>query len=300
MRTNRRTNGGQMNESKTDTANRLAGATDVGSASAERPGAATEPSPVGESVRSIAVVGMAPAAVQPLNALSDDVEIWTLNVGPQAFAGDRWHRHYEVHDYDWLKERQGQNVKPYLEWLGQDHGDKPIYLPKLDPRIPNGKQYPLTEVVQKYGRIMPDATGGRPGIYFQSTVDWMVVHAINEFQNDAARENRQVNGRLHVLGVDMGLDLEYKHQRPSIEHWLGVCLGMGIEVVLPETSDLLQCAYPYGLESYEPRAKKLQQRRNELNQQVAQAAQQEAQARDRKMALRGALDDLEYITQGRY
>jgi len=239
---------------------------------------------------------MAPAAVQELPRLPEGTEVWTLNVGPQAFVKDRWTRHYEVHDYDWLKERQGNNVKTYMDWLEQPH-DKPIYMPHIDSRIPASVQYPLNEIVQRYGRIMPD---GRPGIYFQSTVDWMLVHAIHELSQQAAKEDRPVDGRIHLLGVDMGLDLEYQHQRPSCEHWLGVALGMGIEITVPQTSDILQCAYPYGIETYEPRAKKLQQRRNELNQQISEAAGAEAQARDRKMALRGAMDDLNYITQGRY
>lgn len=277
------------------TVNRLAGASDGSAVNAGR--AATEPSPVGVDVRSIAVVGMAPAAVQEIPRLPEGTEVWTLNVGPQAFIGEKnWHRHYEVHDYDWLKERKGNNVEPYLKWLISPH-DNPIYMPRVDERIPASVQYPLTEIIERYGRVMPD---GRPGIYFQSTVDWMLVHAIHELSEDAQREKRAVSGKIHLLGVDMGLDLEYMHQRPSCEHWLGVALGMGIEITVPQTSDILQCAFPYGLATYEPRAKKMQQRRNELEKGAQEAAQAEQQARDRKMALRGALDDIKYMTQGMY
>lgn len=269
------------------------GAPAAGSANAM----ALEAAPVAEGVRSIAVVGMAPAAIPEIGNLHDSVEVWSLNVGPLAFIGDRWNRHYEVHDFDWLRRRQGGNVPAYCKWLQQDHGDRPIFMPQMDPRIPNCAQYPMEDVFSRYGRRLPD---GRWNIYLQSTVDWMIVHAIYEFAMEAQKLERPVQGRLLLFGVDMGMELEYAHQRPSVEHWLGVAVGMGLEVVIPQTSDILQCAYPYGLETYEPRAKKLQQRRQEVEAQAAQAAEAEAQARDRKMALRGVLDDLNYVTQGRY
>lgn len=275
--------------------NRVAGAPDAVSAGAERPGVATEPSPVGKGVRSIAVVGMAPAALNEIPRLSADTEIWTLNVGPQTIC-PRWDRHYEVHDFDWLRERRGDNVEAYLAWLQEPH-EQPIYMLRPDPRIPASKQYPLEQVYPRYGRQMPD---GRWNIYAESTVDWMLIAAINDLVNDAQREERPASGKLLCLGIDMGLKLEYQHQRKSAEFWLGVAMGMGIEVIVPQTSDLLQCAYPYGVDTYEPRAKKIQQRRMELVQQAEQAAAQEAAARDRKMALRGALDDVNYWTQGRY
>lgn len=270
-----------------------AGAPDAGSVE----GAAAEPAPVGEAMRSVAVVGMAPAAIPELESLPEETEVWTLNVAPMVFVGDRWDRHYEVHDLDWLRRRQGGNIPQYVEWLQQDHGDKPIIMPRLDPRIPNGAQYPMDAVFSRYGRKRPD---GRWGCYLQSTVDWMLLHFIAESAAAAEQEKRPIRGRLFLLGVDMGMELEYAHQRPSCEHWLGVACGMGLEVVVPQTSDILQCEFPYGLETYEPRAKKLQQRRQELEQQLSQAADAEANARDRKMALRGALDDLKYVTQGRY
>jgi len=252
----------------------------------------SDPAPV----REVAIVGMAPAGRETIGELPEHCEIWSLNLGPIAFLGDRWHRHFEVHDPDWLKLRPNLKRQGYLDWLATDHG-KPVYVPRLDDRIAGAVQYPLREVVDRFGRYLPD---GRPLIYWQSTVDWMLCLALHEFCREAEQEKRRPEGVLHIVGVDMAMDEEYAHQRPSCEHWLGVALGLGIGISVPQQSDIMKQRVVYGLDTYEPIAKKMAQRKRELQAQLNEASQTEAQARDRKMALRGALDDLTWHEQARY
>jgi hypothetical protein len=66
---------------------------------------------------------------------------------------------------------------------------------------------------------------------------------------------------IHMVGVDMAQDSEYAEQRPCCEHWLGVAKGKGIEIKVPDTSDLLACVGVYGYESSGSKlARKLQER----------------------------------------
>lgn len=247
--------------------------------------------------RKVAIVGMAPSTAQMAKELPrPEFEVWSLNTA-FLFLEDHWDRWYEVHDLDWLLRRPGIVKQGYPDWLQEDHGDRPIYVPKLDPRIRNCHQYPFADVVEKFGRRLPD---GKPVVYFQSTVDWMLAHFLYEYVLERERLKAQPDWELHVLGVDMALGEEYAHQRPSCEYWLGILLGMGVGVNVPDRADILKIRYVYGIDSYEPVAKKLQARREELEQQLGQASNAEQQARDRKMMVRGALESMNWLEQQRY
>lgn len=224
-----------------------------------------------------------------------EYEIWALNTA-YHFLGDHWDRWYEVHNYDWLTNRPGLHDQGYFDWLAQDH-DRPVYVPQLDKRITNATQYPFAEVVQRFGRRLPD---GKPVIYFQSTIDWMLAHAIYEFQVATEQAGARPDWELHVLGVDMALAEEWGHQRPSCEHWLGIAAGMGLAVNVPDRADILKIRYVYGIDSYDPVASKLNARREELENQLANASRAEAQARDKKMMVRGALEAQNWLEQQRY
>ena len=246
--------------------------------------------------RKIAVVGMAPSSAKMAAELPrPEYEVWALNTG-YLFLGDAWDRWYEVHRYDWLLNRPGLHQQKYFEWLATDHG-RPVYVPQLDERIKNAAQYPFLDVVQRFGRRLPD---GKPVIYFQSTVDWMLAHAIYEYQVHTEQLGERPDWELHVLGVDMALGDEYAHQRPSCEYWLGIAQGMGITIAVPDRADIQKIRYVYGIDSYEPVAAKLGARREELEAQLQNAARAEAHARDKKMMVRGALEAQNWLEQQRY
>ncbi len=228
----------------------------------------------------------------------DEWEVWGLNTLWQYVPDDAWHRWFEIHDPAWMEGRPGLTQQKYIGpegWLFKDHGNRPIYTVRKEPEIPNSVPYPLKQIVDRFGHWLPD---NRPMIYLQSTVDWMLVLAIAMLSPGG----KPVDGAtIGIWGIDMALDGdEYGHQRPSCEHWLGVALGMKINVVVPERCDIMKYSRVYGLDSFEPVAKKLQQRMSELQQRQQHAAAREQQARDEKLMLRGALDELGYRLQQGY
>ena len=118
----------------------------------------------------------------------------------------------------------------------------------------------------------------------------MLAHAICEGATE-----------LHVYGVDMAQSTEYSAQRPSCEFWLGFAEALGIKVYIPDTSDLLKCAFLYGVDDDGPihakmteRAKGLKARLEAIMQQQQMAAQQQQQLRDAQMQIHGALEDVQY------
>lgn len=85
------------------------------------------------------------------------------------------------------------------------------------PDVSNCVPYPLQEIVKHFGAD-----------YFRSSIDYMVAYAIYEGFTD-----------IQIYGVHHVAEKEYRHQKPSLEFWLGVAKGSGIEVTVHGDSELL-------------------------------------------------------------
>lgn len=138
--------------------------------------------------------------------------------------------------------------------------------------------------------------------YFTNSISWMTALAITLLQQRADEAGVGLEEcELGVWGVDMATDGEYAAQRPSCEFFIGVAMGLGLQVTIPESSDLLKAASLYGLET-SPMLAKIDERIHEINltiQAMSQAhAQHEAEARQLEANInagRGAIDQLGYL-----
>jgi hypothetical protein len=93
----------------------------------------------------------------------------------------------------------------------------PVYMIRPDERIPNSRAYPLTEVI---------ADIGRP--YLTSSVAYAIALAIHERAEE-----------IGLWGVDMAVGTEYQTQRPGCEWLIGLAMGRGIRITLPDGCNLL-------------------------------------------------------------
>lgn len=140
----------------------------------------------------------------------------------------------------------------------------PIYMWDVHPEFPASVAYPLKEVLTR-----PALPHGKPLSeegYFNNSISWMLALAILEGYREIA-----------VFGVDMALEgvhgqSEYGHQRPSVEYFVGVARGLGIDVVLHEESEICKCAFLYGYDNTQPLRRKLLSRMEHLEQQDADAS----------------------------
>ena len=96
-----------------------------------------------------------------------------------------------------------------------------------NPLVPNAVQYPIQEVIQNMGN------------YFTNTISYELALAIVEGFKE-----------IHIVGVDMAVDTEYFHQRPSCEYFLGVALGRGIKLWMPNNCDLLKTRFLYAFHEH--------------------------------------------------
>lgn len=130
------------------------------------------------------------------------------------------------------------------------------------------------------------------GSYFTNTVSWQIAHVLYE----AITNEQYMLNRLGLFGIDMAVGTEYADQRPSVEYFLGLAKGMGVDVTLPLTSDLLKCAYVYGASDDNGFAAKIGVRLEELTARKVEIEGQVQQLQHAHAATCGAIDSLRYVS----
>lgn len=191
--------------------------------------------------KKIAIVGTTSSLVDaPYN--DPEWEIWGLNGAYQAMP--RWDKWFDMHGMEVLKKHHQPEYFTFLKAAG----DKAMLAHKSD-ELPEAKLFPAKELVDKYGR------------YFTNTVAWLTAYAIEELLKRKEGDEKLVLG---IWGVNMAMDTEYSIQRPSCEYFLGVAEGKGIDVIIPETSEMLKCSFLYGVEPIPAYIKKMPDKKREL------------------------------------
>jgi hypothetical protein len=109
-----------------------------------------------------------------------------------------------------------------------------------------------------------------------------------------------------MYGVDMAQDhllaAEYSEQRPSCEYFLGIAEGLGIDVFIPNGSDLLASSHLYGyedsgrvIEKMGSRFVELGKNRDQLGAQMHSLEQQIVGLRDTMNQMTGAQQEVTYM-----
>lgn len=118
----------------------------------------------------------------------------------------------------------GKVKKEHLIKRINDH-DVPLVAPYRYKEIPKSEAYPVEEVMKRWKTT-----------YFTNTVAFMIAYALLKGVES-----------IHFYGVNQAATSEYYHEKGSVEFWLGVAIGMGVDVkVHGEHSELLSCKARYG------------------------------------------------------
>jgi hypothetical protein len=188
-------------------------------------------------MKSVALLGFSNKTLPYVfNSKAD--EKWSLNHTYLIENFPKIDRHFELHNKKWFLRKESPKSKEYGEWLKQKH-DFPSYMQHKYKIFPSSVKYPFVEVVKD---CLPNLVQvNNEGIekarqYFTSTLDYMIAMAIHEKFD-----------QIEFYGVDMENDTEWGYQKPGGEFWLGMALGRGIKVIIPEPC--LLCKAPlYGYE----------------------------------------------------
>lgn len=170
--------------------------------------------------KKVAIVGWASATRDKAPFKDESFDVWGCNELGKYIQGHRWTAWFQLHS----RAEMLRLCPDRLEWLAAQ--TVPVYVFEPFPEVPKAILYPHEQICQQF----------RP--YFNSTVDWMIALAI-------VRGYKEI----HLYGVEMAMDAEWSHQKPSCSYWMGLAEGMGIKIVIPDGCSLLKVAYVYGLET---------------------------------------------------
>lgn len=215
-----------------------------------------------------------------------DFEFWGINALHRATdlpENAHWDRWFQLHD---VAKHHGQHPEDLSNHLGFLNSlSCPVYVRPEDlgvQPIVTQTPFPLRAVITPFPR------------YFNNTISYLIALAIlMEYEE------------LHLYGVDMAQDAliqaEFAHQRPSCEFFLGVAVGRGIRVHIPEGSDLLKTTFLYGFEDgsvltqkHQARLVELAHRKELMKQELAQLDGRRNQLLSGINQLDGSMQDNEY------
>lgn len=225
----------------------------------------------------IAIVGSAPSSTLLAPFKDKSWAIWACSPGSfAAIASQRADVWFELHR--WLPYKPGQIGAPGTRnWFSPEFTaflqqfDGPVFMTEARAKM---DALPFEELCAKYGRPHENIPESVPFPYgyltkkhgpfhWTSQITLMLAMAIEELAPRAAAGERVAIG---MFGVDMSATEEYAYQRPACQHFLGMAKALGIDIMLPPESDLMQPTTTYGLGEHSPRHVKFRERLMELEQ----------------------------------
>lgn len=221
----------------------------------------------------IACIGSAPSSVRLAPYDDPSWQIWSCSPGAYPHV-KRCDAHFEIHRWEPPGGITGDKpwfTPDYIAWMARLKG--PVYMIEPVPELPTSVAYPKDQILERFGP------------YFQTnSLSWMVCLA-------AASGAKEVG----LWGVDMAARSEWQFQRTGLQTLLWyVWKHYGVKVTLPPESDLWVPPVLYGFCEADPHHVKLQARRGEIAQHIAQARQQLHVAQQTVTFMEGAEDDNEY------
>jgi hypothetical protein len=154
-----------------------------------------------------------------------DFHVWGLNTHIMSRPFDVI---FEPHDVEWWLEhhnditwwhKRDQQYKRHIDRINEM--SVPYLTLKEYDFIPTSFEYPVEEICES---IQLD--------YFTGGVDFMLAYAIF----------RGVK-KIDLYGVHTTRDDEYEYQKPSLEFWIGLAKGNGIDINIHGDSTLLKTMY---------------------------------------------------------
>lgn len=170
-------------------------------------------------MKKIAIVCGSPSSEFLAPFEDESWEVWALGNRLNRFKGKRVTGIFEIHD-----DIEKEGGLKYAEWL-------------VSQNIPLvvGEKFPIkANHVNKFPFDQAEKLIGHT--YLTSSSAYMMAMAI-------------LDGATHigVYGVDMAVDdHEYFWQRPCMDGWIHFARGRGIEVTIPEVSNVGKCDYVEG------------------------------------------------------
>lgn len=218
----------------------------------------------------VALVGTCPSSRLLAPYTNGDWEIWACSPGNAFGILPRVSRWFEIHgDLGWPEHEQWRRPGDYIDWLNKQ--DFTVYAQSQE-HIKRARPYPLDEMIAKHSLY-----------FFTSTFAYMMALAIAE----GAEE-------IGLFGIDMTLPGEYADQRPAMQHFIAMCMAMGIKIGAPDESDIMRPPPLYGWVDGTPAGRKLHVYQRELEDKIEDAERLTRQKQLDIAMLKGASEGIDY------
>ncbi len=245
----------------------------------------------------VAIIGFTSHRAQA--AFEDpNVELWGLNdlyIDLPVQVNDRW-RWFQLHHWESgrpvesVVDLTGGPVHPrdpnHVAWLEKAAQQIPVYLLEARAECPSAKVFPYEECYRYFAKPFKR---WEQCIYFTNSISFMIGLAIMEGFKE-----------IGIYGVDMMVGgnspgSEYGWQRPSCEWLIGWAGAAGITIDIPDESDLMKTAFPYGDPKGAQFRRKLYQHDQELAQRQANLNNQAQGLHNARMEIQGARNVLQWV-----
>ncbi len=215
----------------------------------------------------IALIGSAPSSVALAPYEDTSWKFWGCSPGAYPYVR-RWDAWFELHRWEqapWFSAE-------YIQFM-RSKPDNPVYMIRPVAEIPNSVSYPKDEMITRFGPW-----------FFNSTLSWMFALAITQGATE-----------IGLWGVDMSAQEEWIYQRSGCQFFIDMAKKCGIKVHIPPQSDLLRPPPLYGFSEEDHLYIKLHARKAELAARIDDALKREGMAREERIFLQGAMDDIQYL-----
>ena len=125
-----------------------------------------------------------------------------------------------MHDRGLLSLPESLRSENYFEELAEF--PQPIYMQEHHKDIPSSIAYPLDEVMDVF-KGFPRGRWSDQKDWYNSSPAYMLALAIHEGAET-----------IGLYGIDVLDDSEFSYESPCLEYLIGLAVGRGIEVIIPE------------------------------------------------------------------
>lgn len=158
----------------------------------------------------VAIIGSHPRTRAEFDFDRTDADIWLFNEAISNPA-NTWAKCadavFQMHEEAIWRNPANRNDPQHYQWLSSQN-ETTVYMQESYPDVPMSTRFPLEEIIARY-KIK----------YFTSSVTYALALACYLGYK-----------RIELYGVEMETNTEYAYQRDGVTLWIGVALGLGIEV----------------------------------------------------------------------
>lgn len=126
-----------------------------------------------------------------------------------------------MHDRELLERPESLRSPEYFSDLAEFH--QPIYTQEHWPDVPMSSPFPLDAVRESVFKGFPRGEWSGQKDWYNSSPAYMLALAIHEGAES-----------IGLYGVDVRDDSEYAYESPCLEYLIGLAVGKGIEIIIPQ------------------------------------------------------------------